>query len=486
MVTRNPTTISPELIIGIAAPVGTPIEQFCTSLKSHLEGFDYETTVLHLSRRTEIIRLDSPVPQDGVGETTRISQLMDRGNELREKTQHQDILALCAIGDIISLRQNQPVPLAKNAFVLRQLKRPEEAYKLRRVYGDGFHLVGLYCPKANRIENLIKRGASKQEAEGLIRRDEHEPGQWGQNLSDTFHLADVFLDLSEETGIFERELKRWLELMFGTAIHGPSIAECGMFQAHGAALRSTQLSRQVGAAIISPSGDLIAVGTNEVPCFGGGQYWDRRQRENGRDHVKGRDSNDEICGKIVEEIVEKLHPNWSELSPGEQEQIQEAAMQKLADSRVMNLTEFGRAVHAEMEAILSACRTGRSTVDCTLYSTTFPCHNCTKHIVDAGIREVVYIEPYPKSLAFDLHEDSISLEKTEKGKVVFKPFVGVAPRRYIELFSNRTAEGRRIRRKDSRGKLLQLEQNLRLQMPYRSCFEREADAAEKLNKLIGS
>lgn len=74
----------------------------------------------------------------------------------------------------------------------------------------------------------------------------------------------------------------------------------------------------------------------------------------------------------------------------------------------MNVIEFGRDAHAEMEAILAA-RAGISVKGRDLYSTTFPCHNCAKLIISAGINRVVYIEPYPKSLAIELHGDSISV-----------------------------------------------------------------------------
>lgn len=40
--------------------------------------------------------------------------------------------------------------------------------------------------------------------------------------------------------------------------------------AFGAALRSAQMGRQVGASLLSDLGDVIAVGTNEVPRAGGG------------------------------------------------------------------------------------------------------------------------------------------------------------------------------------------------------------------------
>jgi dCMP deaminase len=48
--------------------------------------------------------------------------------------------------------------------------------------------------------------------------------------------------------------------------------------------------------------------------------------------------------------------------------------------------------HAEINAILSAGRSGRSVVDCTIYSTHFSCIDCCKHTIQAGIKKFVYIE----------------------------------------------------------------------------------------------
>ena len=74
-----------------------------------------------------------------------------------------------------------------------------------------------------------------------------------------------------------------------------------------------------------------------------------------------------------------------------------------------------------------------------LYATTFPCHNCAKHIIAAGIRRVVYLEPYPKSRANDLYREEIVLEsidgKEVPGQVVFSAYSGIAPRKYRQLFS---------------------------------------------------
>jgi cytidine deaminase len=66
--------------------------------------------------------------------------------------------------------------------------------------------------------------------------------------------------------------------------------------------------------------------------------------------------------------------------------------------------------------------------------------------VAAGVMRVVYIEPYPKSLAQDLYLDSIKIGGSiDARKVNFRSFVGVAPARYFDFFEARTD------RKDRKG-----------------------------------
>lgn len=188
--------------------------------------------------------------------------------------------------------------------------------------------------------------------------------------------------------------------------------------------------------------------------------------------------------EIVGEITEQLTPGWGRLSPRQKQRLVQGNLPKLRSTTISALTEFGRAVHAEAEAILSATRMGTSTVGAQLYCTTFPCHVCAKHIVAAGIEKVIYIEPYPKSRASSLYDDSISLERRRRGRVVFKPFVGVAPSRFSEFFSMRTIEGRPIRRKDDRGYVLDKQRSMRLRMPYWSALDLERAAAEELRHIL--
>eukprot|EP01147_Barroeca_monosierra_P005596 gene5596-8942_t len=52
-------------------------------------------------------------------------------------------------------------------------------------------------------------------------------------------------------------------------------------------------------------------------------------------------------------------------------------------------TKFPYVCHAEMNAILNT--NDQSVEGCTAYSTLFPCNECAKMIIQAGIRKVVYL-----------------------------------------------------------------------------------------------
>jgi dCMP deaminase len=54
--------------------------------------------------------------------------------------------------------------------------------------------------------------------------------------------------------------------------------------------------------------------------------------------------------------------------------------------------------HAEINALLNAARAGRRTLGATLYCTTYPCGECAKAIVTAGIYEVVFLHEYNSPL----------------------------------------------------------------------------------------
>ena len=55
-----------------------------------------------------------------------------------------------------------------------------------------------------------------------------------------------------------------------------------------------------------------------------------------------------------------------------------------------------RTIHAETNAIIQAALHGVSTRGCTCYVTHFPCINCSKELINAGITRLVYCEDYRK------------------------------------------------------------------------------------------
>ncbi|MCK5604056.1 CMP deaminase, partial [Candidatus Pacearchaeota archaeon] len=125
-------------------------------------------------------------------------------------------------------------------------------------------------------------------------------------------------------------------------------------------------------------------------------------------------------------------------------------MKAIKTTDVKALIEYSRAVHAEMDAITSVARTHTAGIlGGTLYSTTFPCHSCARHIVASGISKVFFIEPYPKSLAIELHSDATSEnEVDENQKVLFLQYTGIAPKNILKLFNTG------LKRKQNGGNLM--------------------------------
>ncbi|MDR3588321.1 MAG: cytidine/deoxycytidylate deaminase family protein [Negativicutes bacterium] len=64
--------------------------------------------------------------------------------------------------------------------------------------------------------------------------------------------------------------------------------------------------------------------------------------------------------------------------------------------------ELCRGTHAEQNAIVQAALYGVAIDGATLYCTHQPCSGCTKMIINAGIKRIIYQEAYPDELAMEL------------------------------------------------------------------------------------
>ncbi|QBQ14528.1 cytidine deaminase [Pseudomonas sp. SXM-1] len=468
-----------ELIIGLVGTIGTDLPEVSKLISDRLKVFKYDARNIKIS--TDIIA-NIGNPSGTIHEFDRISSYMEEGNRLRKESQDNSILALGAAAQINKIRKTQE-PLRRSAFIVNSLKSPAEVQKLRKIYSDGFFLIGVHADHTRRHEFLTKdKSMSEEQASRLIERDADEREEYGQHTRDTYHLSDFFIDYNGNSDSLKKQIWRILDLLFGKPYITPTFDEYAMFMAFSASLRSADLSRQVGA-VLTKNRCIISTGANDVPRAHGGLYWpdkDDKTQEitdiaDGRDYMKGEDSNAIQKKLIIEGIIESVPEEYREkLAPF------------IRSSKIKDITEYGRVVHAEMEALLSSARSGVSTAGSDLYCTTFPCHNCAKHIVAAGIKRVVYVEPYPKSKALEFHSDSISLDKNSCN-VVFEPFIGVGPRSFFNLFSTNLGSGYPVARKTDHGETIDWKENdakLRTQMLPCSYMERETIAAALLSRYI--
>ena len=245
---------------------------------------DYDARTIHIVELLYDIAQWRTLPRDP--HDIRIESHQDAGDEFRRRMKHGGAMALLATAAISAERErltgNAIRPVSRCAYILRSLKHPEEARTLRRIYGPAFFLVAAYSPHGRRVDRLAAKiarsrhagqaDAFREQAERLIQRDQAELGNsYGQNVSNLFPMADVFVNVEDPEG-FRQATERFVDLVFGRPFVTPTRDEYAMFHARAAALRSADASRQVGAVIATVHGDVIAVGSNEVPKAGGGLY----------------------------------------------------------------------------------------------------------------------------------------------------------------------------------------------------------------------
>lgn len=97
---------------------------------------------------------------------------------------------------------------------------------------------------------------------------------------------------------FQEVIRRLVEIWFGHPNRTPTFDEYAIYMAHSAALRSADLSRQVGA-VLTRGKQILSTGANECPEAHGGLYWTSQtfdplcnnDAEAGRDYRRGIDSN---------------------------------------------------------------------------------------------------------------------------------------------------------------------------------------------------
>jgi dCMP deaminase len=68
--------------------------------------------------------------------------------------------------------------------------------------------------------------------------------------------------------------------------------------------------------------------------------------------------------------------------------------------------EICRGIHAEQNALIQAAKFGISVDGSMIYVTHHPCVVCAKLLINAGIREICYLEDYPDELSKSLLKEA--------------------------------------------------------------------------------
>lgn len=448
--TTVPPRYRPELVFGVIGPAGADLGEVSTALAKELERYHYKSRIVRVS--------DLFSSTAGFGHLQEITHprslvdveaLMSAGDSLRRRTGRKDAAILMALGSIIDSHGDWQKEPRDTAWILNSLKTPEEADLLTVVYAGRCWLISVFSTRERRVEQIADElarqhgGAAGEpetaDAERLVERDERgvSADPYGQNVGDSFPLGDYFVDIDRDD--VKEQVQRFLRLVFADPFMTPLRDEELMFVAYGAALRSASLSRQVGAAISVGDGSIVAIGSNEVPRAGGGQYWaedsNARGTDDGRQFRQGADQSQIAKEEMVRELLVSVQERLTSSVDSIMESLDRERL------RIFDLLEFYREMHAEMAAVMDAARQGTSIRDGTLATTTFPCHDCAKHIIGAGIRRVLFIEPYVKSRAAAFHRDALVIGKERASDVVyqgdpvtFETYRGVAPKRYTDVF----------------------------------------------------
>lgn len=274
------------------------------------------------------------------GEPPTRENLIACGNRLRREF-GRDVLAVRTRGHLSAERN----------YVIDSIRHPDEVGALRAL--PDFHLLAVEAPLELRYQRARARGdarapASLEQFVELERRELAGADPEAQNLPAVAALADAAVvndgSLEQFRQRAEAVIRGWLEAQAARDPR-PGWDEYFMRIARMVALRSNCVKRKV-AAIVVRDRRIISTGYNGTP--------------------RGvRNCNQGGC------------PRCNSL----------AASGTRLDECVCS--------HGEENAIVQAAYHGISIKDAVLYTTLSPCLQCTKMIINAGIREVVFNAQYP-------------------------------------------------------------------------------------------
>ena len=397
-----------SLAIGITGSLGSGASTLAEALRTHLPFATF-------SLSDEIKTVMRKWPRE---EHPRRIQLQDMGNALR-RSLGTHYLASVALERANALEQRT------DRYAFDGIRHRAEVEHLRS-YFRHFFLIAVQAPYKVRWERLKPayetRGLSEKDFQEEDLRDQIEESPYGQQVQLCVDDADIVINNTDTRqshagavrGLRDK-IEPYIDLMTGEHPRLPGRDEILITIAYAQAASSACLKRHVGAVAATQSGQIISTGFNEnaepmKACY----------QQFGYCHK------DSTMAGFLERLPEKYCPACaSEIDifapPWRCARCGASLKEVYFRDRGMR---WCTAMHAEVRALRNACLA--SLQDAVLYTTTFPCYNCAKEVVHAGIKEVVYVEPYP---------DQDSVWYLEECGIKIRPFEGVKLRSFHRLFS---------------------------------------------------
>jgi len=421
------TTSLSASVIGLTGPFGSG----CTTAAKILASRRGYKSFLLSSIITDRWKKENP------GKVPSRADLQVLGNEIRMQSGNPGALAEIAIGELDREARKW------NSIVIDGIRNIGEIEVCRERFGPRFYVLAMECPASERWRRLSgsyrKQGLDLEDFLRDNERDRLQEYAHGQQVQLCVDRADVLLRNEREAKgrrfkPLSQKVLEYLDLVTGVTPRYAKPAEILMNLAYSAAHGSKCLKRQVGAVLVAAPpnamGEVVGQGFNEnpigtSPCVEEPRYGaDLKRKIPGacyRDIVRheafvklanlGRRCPG--CGQVIRVPVSAVPP-WRCKSCGVD--LEEFFWPE----RAMTLCT---AVHAEVAAILAAGSRSKGT---TLYTTTFPCFQCSEKIAQAGIRHIIFTEPYP---------DIRAAERLEIAGVEIERFQGIRSSRFDDIFS---------------------------------------------------
>jgi deoxycytidylate deaminase len=336
-----------------------------------------------------------------------------------------------------------------NEIVIECFRNPIEIDFLRNEYPH-FYLIALFAPKTRR-----RSRKNEPDFDSLDERDEGEENEYGQQTRKCVNCADIVIDNSnewtnvEEGEEFFKNFNSYIKL-FDEPYRPPTEQEMFMHLAYSVSLKSNCIQRQVGAVIVDENYKVLSTGYNDVPrntetCINlySECYRKRKKRKNLQNLIKYSVKYCPSCGAdfILHEKASD-EKNYSICNNCDIDLSDVISPSKELD--------YCRSLHAEENAILSNPYTAelfyKQNKTLTLFTTTFPCMLCAKKIANAGIRKVVFVEPFPVQESYKVLTEN---------NVLIKAFEGVKSLSFNWIFRDRGnyIEKLALKRKEDYNKL---------------------------------